>query len=148
MSALNTSDRRVFGRENQLLCLYFQPHVTDLAAAFRLWLLIENCFFCCYDVLVRKTLFFPTEAQNFTQFQNKKTWSYNYWPAISATFGVAIWCQSKGVKQIQGFSKYLLSVGFKSQDIHISSSVKKTFSQQVLKFLWPGSKNCNKYLKN
>lgn len=70
-SALNTSDRRVFGGGNQLPGLYFQPHGTDLAAAFRRWLLIENCSHCSCDVLVQRllgNLFFPSkEAEDFTQ---------------------------------------------------------------------------------
>lgn len=36
------SKKSGFGQRNQLLCLYFQPHFTDLAAAFRLRLLVEN----------------------------------------------------------------------------------------------------------
>lgn len=39
-----------FGLQNQLLCLYFQPHVTELAAALRLRLLLEDCSYPSCDL--------------------------------------------------------------------------------------------------
>lgn len=50
----HSKKRSGFGLKNRLLCLYFQPHVTDLAAAFRLRLLVENGSYPSCDLLVQR----------------------------------------------------------------------------------------------